>query len=92
MALHIEDPEENGAKVPKRAGHDMKTKSRFLSAVVAATREQQMEMPWKRVSSHSVKSRAVWQHVADQKKAPRTKLPVFGELKTHSGGMLRSGV
>ncbi len=33
----------------------MKTKSRFLSAVVAATREHQLEMPWKRVSSHSVR-------------------------------------
>ncbi|WP_298933848.1 hypothetical protein [uncultured Ruegeria sp.] len=33
----------------------MKTKSRFLSAVVAATRDQNLEMPWKRVSSHSVR-------------------------------------
>ena len=33
----------------------MKTKSRFLSAVVAAIREQELEMPWKRVSSHSVR-------------------------------------
>ncbi|WP_261307939.1 hypothetical protein [Ruegeria atlantica] len=33
----------------------MKVKSRFLSAVVAATREQAPEMPWKRVSSSSVR-------------------------------------
>ena len=33
----------------------MKMKLRFLSAVLAATREQQLEMPWKRVSSNSVR-------------------------------------
>ncbi|QFT73938.1 MULTISPECIES: hypothetical protein [Ruegeria] len=33
----------------------MKTKSRFLKAMVAATRSQKLEMPWKRVSSHSVR-------------------------------------
>ncbi|WP_420584691.1 hypothetical protein [Ruegeria sp.] len=33
----------------------MRTKSRFLSAVVAATREHDLEMPWKRISSASVR-------------------------------------
>lgn len=33
----------------------MKTKSRFLKAVVTAVRDQELEMPWKRVSSHSVR-------------------------------------
>ncbi len=33
----------------------MKLKSRFLSAVVAAASEQELEMPWKRVSSNSVR-------------------------------------
>ncbi|MES0824456.1 hypothetical protein [Ruegeria sp. SCP11] len=33
----------------------MKMKSRFLSAVIAATGKQQLEMPWKRVSSQSVR-------------------------------------
>ena len=33
----------------------MKTKSRFLSAVIAATKDQKLEMPWKRVSSDSVR-------------------------------------
>ncbi|WP_302476795.1 hypothetical protein [Ruegeria atlantica] len=33
----------------------MKTRSRFLSAVLVATREQKLEMPWKRVSSNSVR-------------------------------------
>ncbi|WP_424831284.1 hypothetical protein [Ruegeria sp.] len=33
----------------------MKSKSRFLSAVLMAIREQNPEMPWKRVSSRSVR-------------------------------------
>ncbi|WP_272871485.1 hypothetical protein [Ruegeria lacuscaerulensis] len=33
----------------------MKLKFRFLYAVVAAAREQELEMPWKRVSSTSVR-------------------------------------
>ncbi|EEX09958.1 hypothetical protein SL1157_2005 [Ruegeria lacuscaerulensis ITI-1157] len=33
----------------------MKIKSRFLEAVVAATRDQKMDMPWKRVSSSSAR-------------------------------------
>lgn len=33
----------------------MKTKSRFLRAVMATIRDQEPEMPWKRVSSHSVR-------------------------------------
>ncbi len=33
----------------------MKTKSRFLNAVVAAVKDRDLEMPWKRVSSHSVR-------------------------------------
>ncbi|SDW70309.1 hypothetical protein SAMN05444358_1011544 [Ruegeria halocynthiae] len=33
----------------------MKSKSRFLSAVFAAVKDQEPEMPWKRVSSHSVR-------------------------------------
>ncbi|MGI9370078.1 MAG: hypothetical protein ACR2O2_14695 [Ruegeria sp.] len=32
----------------------MKSKSRFLMAVLAAANEQELEMPWKRISSHSV--------------------------------------
>lgn len=33
----------------------MKPKSRFLKAMVAATRDHKLEMPWKRVSSHSAR-------------------------------------
>ncbi|WP_280635732.1 MULTISPECIES: hypothetical protein [unclassified Ruegeria] len=33
----------------------MKVKSRFLSAVVAATNEKTPEMPWKSISSDSVR-------------------------------------
>ncbi|MES0863036.1 hypothetical protein ABLN87_11815 [Ruegeria sp. SCPT10] len=33
----------------------MKSKTRFLNAVLAATQDQNLEMPWKRVSSHSVR-------------------------------------
>ncbi len=33
----------------------MNTKSRFLSAVVAAVKGKDLEMPWKRVSSNSVR-------------------------------------
>lgn len=33
----------------------MKTKSRFLKAMVEATRDQDLEMPWKRVTSNSVR-------------------------------------
>ncbi|CAD0183786.1 hypothetical protein RUESEDTHA_00661 [Ruegeria sp. THAF57] len=33
----------------------MKIKSRFLSAVVAASKEKGLEMPWKHVSSRSVR-------------------------------------
>ncbi|WP_269149749.1 hypothetical protein [Ruegeria lacuscaerulensis] len=33
----------------------MKGKSRFLSAVIAASREKGLDMPWKGVSSHSIR-------------------------------------
>ncbi|WP_377190327.1 hypothetical protein [Ruegeria meonggei] len=33
----------------------MKPKSRFLNSVVEATKENELEMPWKRVSSNSVR-------------------------------------
>ncbi len=33
----------------------MKVKSRFLIAVIAASKEKGLEMPWKHVSSHSIR-------------------------------------
>ncbi|WP_256439789.1 hypothetical protein [Ruegeria sp. R13_0] len=33
----------------------MKQKSRFLSAVIQAAQDPKLDMPWKRVSSHSVR-------------------------------------
>ncbi len=33
----------------------MKPKSRFLNAIVAAVKAHEPEMPWKRVTSHSVR-------------------------------------
>jgi hypothetical protein len=44
-----------GPKTPEEQDRIMKVKSRFLSAVVAATNEKTPEMPWKSISSDSVR-------------------------------------
>ncbi|MDX1742819.1 MAG: hypothetical protein R3186_04390 [Ruegeria sp.] len=55
IAKQIGIPEEKGPWPHNEQDNEMKMKSRFLCAVLAATREHQLEMPWKRVSSQSVR-------------------------------------